>query len=523
MRPLSFLTSLIVALACSRAPMPSTAEPAAIGDGLLLTREEVTAFVQLRTGSATDPFRLAEHTQDPAEREAAEKMIRDAVGALVWIQTMQPVVERLEIVLDPAVAEAIAATHEACVASACRNALALEAERLDDEQLRRSFEQVAEQFRTSERRALSYIFLATPPDMPVEEVERRRALLGRIREEILAGATSLREAAILHSEAPSASRGGALGNITAETPMNPALRQFIFSLRAGELSEVVQLHNGLYLAELTGVVPASSPDVDQVLASQEMRLRLLGLIVRPRLEDLVQQTITRHGESGDTPVRALARAAEAMGVDVGHCDLARDLETRFLLSRKAFDLLHADALKVDESAVQAYYDKYADSFRERGLFQLRILRVPVVSRQDSKVPSLSRALELLNGVRDRIAVEGIEWLESSELAEWVEAMDTEGWVQSTGIGLADEAILGTEPGGWTPVIRGTDSAWLFFVKDKRVPPIRPLAEVWNEIVASLTTDRRNALLEAAVAGAMEELRVVVHYPENPVAKAQAVP
>jgi len=103
-----------------------------------------------------------------------------------------------------------------------------------------------EQFNLPERREASHLFISINPDYPENT---REAALSRIQEisaKLHKKPYKFAELALKHSECPTALQGGVLG-IVPRGKLYPELDAVLFSIKAGEVSEIVESEIGFHL------------------------------------------------------------------------------------------------------------------------------------------------------------------------------------------------------------------------------------------------------------------------------------
>jgi len=98
----------------------------------------------------------------------------------------------------------------------------------------------------------SHILLKVVPSAPEAEKQAARTKLLAIRQEILAGKLDFAEAAKRVSECPSKQDGGDLGTpFRSKFDVLEPLARAAFSMKVGDISDVVQTDNGMHLIKLT--------------------------------------------------------------------------------------------------------------------------------------------------------------------------------------------------------------------------------------------------------------------------------
>jgi parvulin-like peptidyl-prolyl isomerase len=98
----------------------------------------------------------------------------------------------------------------------------------------------------------SHIVIRLPSDAPEGERTRTRDRLASIRADIGAGKIDFAAAAKQNSDCPSAPNGGDIGYILRKGQnVDPAYCQAAFTMKVGELSQIVETGFGLHLIQLT--------------------------------------------------------------------------------------------------------------------------------------------------------------------------------------------------------------------------------------------------------------------------------
>lgn len=116
---------------------------------------------------------------------------------------------------------------------------------ISEEQIAEYYDEHRDEFENPTRIYVRQIFLRVQSD---EERAQAHARLELLREEILAG-TAFPDLATLHSQGPEASEGGAIGWQQPGDLVEP-LNTTAFSLKAGELSDVVDTQFGVHLLKV---------------------------------------------------------------------------------------------------------------------------------------------------------------------------------------------------------------------------------------------------------------------------------
>ena len=280
----------------------------------------------------------------------------------------------------------------------------------DDEELRAVFDAERERFVTPEKREVSHILTAVPPDAGADLVEQARERLVALRSRIDAG-ESFADLARAHSDDPgSAVSGGALGFIERGI-MVPAFEDAAFALVPGQVSDPVKSSYGWHLIKVTSVQEsrgAAFEEVrDQVLV--QYQAREAERIYVERVETLANVTyehpesleagarelglpiletgaVSRTGRSDDPIASEPAVVAAAFSSDVlddGNNSEPIEFEPGRIVVVRAFDHEPSRALDLDEARADVVAALRAEARRTsviaRGrelLADLRSGRVP---------------------------------------------------------------------------------------------------------------------------------------------------
>jgi peptidyl-prolyl cis-trans isomerase C len=108
-------------------------------------------------------------------------------------------------------------------------------------------------------------------DASEEQKKEARGKLAALRQEILGG-KDFAEMAKQHSDCPSKTRGGDLGYF-AKGRMVPEFEKAAFSLKEGEVSEIVETQFGFHLIQVYGKKPAGVAPLSEVRGQMERELK----------------------------------------------------------------------------------------------------------------------------------------------------------------------------------------------------------------------------------------------------------
>jgi peptidyl-prolyl cis-trans isomerase C len=97
----------------------------------------------------------------------------------------------------------------------------------------------------------SHIVLRIAPDATPADREAARKKLAELRQEITSGKITFAEAAMKHSQCPSAPKGGDLGFFPRKWMVEEPFAKVAFAMKVGELSDVVITDYGCHLIQVT--------------------------------------------------------------------------------------------------------------------------------------------------------------------------------------------------------------------------------------------------------------------------------
>lgn len=146
---------------------------------------------------------------------------------------------------------------------------------VNDEDLRKYYEQNAAALGTPEERQASHILVAVPKGATEAQRDAAKAKAEKLLEDVRAHPDQFAAIARKSSEDPaSAPEGGNLGFFTADKGMDPAIAKAAFELKkVGDISGLVKSEFGYHIIELTAIKPSKVPPFDQVRAKLEDQLR----------------------------------------------------------------------------------------------------------------------------------------------------------------------------------------------------------------------------------------------------------
>lgn len=144
---------------------------------------------------------------------------------------------------------------------------------ISEADLRADYEQNAARYGAPEERRASHILIAAGKDQPQAERDKARARAEALLAEVRKAPAKFAELAKQHSQDPgSAAKGGDLGFFARGAMVKP-FEDAAFSLKKGEISDVVASDFGYHIIELTDIKPATIKPFEQVRAQVEADLR----------------------------------------------------------------------------------------------------------------------------------------------------------------------------------------------------------------------------------------------------------
>ncbi|WP_296872802.1 SurA N-terminal domain-containing protein [Tibeticola sp.] len=144
---------------------------------------------------------------------------------------------------------------------------------ISEADLRADYEQNAARYGAPEERRASHILIAAGKDQPQAERDKARARAEALLAEVRKAPARFAELAKQNSQDPgSAAKGGDLGFFARGAMVKP-FEDAAFSLKKGEISDVVASDFGYHIIELTDIKPATIKPFEQVRGQVEADLR----------------------------------------------------------------------------------------------------------------------------------------------------------------------------------------------------------------------------------------------------------
>jgi len=205
-------------------------------------------------------------------------------------------------------------------------------------ELRRMYEANKESYRTPERVKVRHILLKTT-DVPQDKLPAIRAKAEALLKQLKQGA-DFAELAKKNSEDPgSASKGGDLGYITRGQTV-PAFEQAAFSLKPGQISDIITTQYGLHIIQVLDKQEARLKPFDEVKSQLAEERKKQQVYERMQsLADQARAALVKNPQGADQVARELGLAvikvdkADA-SAPVPGIGVSRDLADALTLARK---------------------------------------------------------------------------------------------------------------------------------------------------------------------------------------------
>lgn len=139
--------------------------------------------------------------------------------------------------------------------------------------LKSYYDQNSGRFGTKEERRASHILITAPSSMPAADRAKAKAKAEELLAEVKKAPNTFAEVARKNSQDPgSAEKGGDLDFVTKGAMVKP-FEDAMFSLKKGEISNVIETEFGYHIIHLTDIKPAVVPPFEQVRATIENEVR----------------------------------------------------------------------------------------------------------------------------------------------------------------------------------------------------------------------------------------------------------
>jgi peptidyl-prolyl cis-trans isomerase C len=110
----------------------------------------------------------------------------------------------------------------------------------------------------------SHIVLRVPPNASEADKAKAKAQLMELRAQLVAGKVDFAEAAKKYSQCPSAGNGGDIGLFPRKFMVDEPFARAAFSMKVGDVSDVVQTSYGLHIIKVTERKPGEPSDYAKI-------------------------------------------------------------------------------------------------------------------------------------------------------------------------------------------------------------------------------------------------------------------
>ena len=138
----------------------------------------------------------------------------------------------------------------------------------------------SDEYRFEKQYHLRHILLSTPPLAGESEKAAVKKKMQSIRNEVVAG-KSFADLARAYSEAPTAENGGTLGEFEFDD-MNQVMQTLLKGMKAGDVTEVLEMEPGYQLFYVEKIATASERSVDE--ASTEIQEKLYEEVINKEFQ-----------------------------------------------------------------------------------------------------------------------------------------------------------------------------------------------------------------------------------------------
>jgi peptidyl-prolyl cis-trans isomerase D len=175
-----------------------------------------------------------------------------------------------------------------------------------EDEIRQSYEENKEKYQRDAEVKARHILFSVKEDAPPEEVEKVKAEARKVLDQAKKGA-DFAELAKKHSKDPgSAANGGDLGFFAADR-MEPAFSEKAFSLKPGEISDLVQTPYGFHIIKVEETRPERTSPLEEVRGEIELSLK------RERAQDLAFAKAREFADQAFAQ-KDIAKAAQAQNL-----------------------------------------------------------------------------------------------------------------------------------------------------------------------------------------------------------------
>lgn len=185
----------------------------------------------------------------------------------------------------------------------------------DEEELKKFYRSHLDQYEIPEQVSASHILIKVPQNANEGLKEKKRALVQSVLDDVKAGKDFDELARAYSDDTGSASQGGSLGYFTRGTMLEP-FEKAAFTLKPGEVSDIVETSHGFHIIKVTGYIQADFKPIEDVIDDVTAGLRREKVRKLAFEKALDAYNINRKDGS-------IAAAAEANGLEVMETGLFR--------------------------------------------------------------------------------------------------------------------------------------------------------------------------------------------------------
>ncbi|MEJ8825224.1 SurA N-terminal domain-containing protein [Variovorax humicola] len=145
---------------------------------------------------------------------------------------------------------------------------------ISEADLKTYYEQNKARFTTKEERRASHILITAPASAPAADRAKAKAKAEQLLAEVKKTPASFADIARKNSQDPgSAEKGGDLDFVKRDGTMVKPFEDAMFTLKKGEISDLVETEFGYHIIEVTDIKPEATPSFEQVRARIEDEAR----------------------------------------------------------------------------------------------------------------------------------------------------------------------------------------------------------------------------------------------------------
>lgn len=486
------IAALLATYAAAQNTDPSTI--VATARGMRVSADQIETYARLLRSPHPDLLAAFASKSEP-ERRDAEYFLKRALLEMPWSTRMADMAKAADFPLTAPEQAAIDDAYQQCLISEWQQSQVEKLTTLTREQVRDLWSRYGNQFGSPAMREVSYIYVSTTSTATAAKRQHVMNTLKAVRDQVLSGTMSFKQAAQLYSEAPSAGNGGLAGYVQKDSPYNKRFIDLVFSTPERTISSPTELHNGIYLVQVGKVVPATKPDENDALSSAALQTELLGIARAELARDTGKQLKEKY--PGKQLAEAVALQAASIGTSFPECELTRQLMAMRALGLSYFAHIHEKDFEPTDTETADYYTSNPSEMKEEGIWRLTMFLVPVSGSPDAKVASREEARKIIAEVREKAAKGSTsETLLDAYSPDVLTIQKNPDWLKGSGDAAADGELLKMSPGEFTPVHVGNVGAYFFRLDDKRELPTKPLSAMREYIVGVLRATKMNTIIEA---------------------------